>query len=92
MNFPFLKKLPKPKIVVLSDTEIRDREDLIKRVKIKHQIDLDELHYKHQLELDEIRYKHLIDISEIKFKHEVQLKKMKKMQEIELLTKNIKNF
>ena len=59
--------------------KIRDVDDLLKRVKERHQIELDELHYKHQIEMNELRYQ-----------HKIQLNKLRQAQEIELIEeKNI---
>lgn len=54
------------------DTEIYNYSDLMKKIKTRHQIELDELHYKHKLELEELSYK-----------HEVQLQKLRQFHEIE---------
>lgn len=76
-----IKKLLKKKIILLNDNEIRDKKELIKRIKVKHQIELDELNYKHRIEL-----------SELKFKHDTQLKKLRNIQELELLEHNMRKY
>ena len=53
--------------------KIKNTDELIKRVKMRHQIELDELHYKHQIDINELRYKHGISLKKLRQIHEIEI-------------------
>lgn len=68
------------KYLFFKNKEINDKKEYIKRVKIRQQI-----------ELDELQYKHKITLAELKFKHQIELKRLTNMHEIEVLEITLNN-
>jgi hypothetical protein len=53
--------------------KITNVDELIKRVRARHQIELDELHYKHTIEINVLTYKHGIALKKLRQLHEIQI-------------------
>ena len=59
--------------MLFSSKKISNTKELIKQIKIKHQIELDELHFKHQIELNEMKFKHMKALKTLRVKQKIQI-------------------